>query len=430
LLASIFSEQHNFDNLFFIARSNEGLNQNEEALNQYKRYLDYAAGGRFNSQARFNMGVLYFEKGNRQAAIDKFRSIGSDEPDLYQQGQTYLAQLYFDAGDYKKAAIAYRKLSKAEEDTDKSAEISAQYVVSLIRSGQIAESKKAISTHKKQYKNQSNNSARFIVELADYYRLNKKFTKAVNLLNGVKKKYKKSDYVDDADYTIALINVTLNKIEDAFKILSNFYTNYPQSDRLAAALNTLGNLYFRTEKYDNAITMFKNALKARHDTDLEANITSNLIKTYTLTGFWDAAQAMARQYVNDFPNRFDILDKKIIIAQGYINLNQFQNAVDYLKKIKLESDAEREPEIQFYIGEAYLKGGQYENAIAEFVKIPLLSKKTKLQWEASALFYSGQSYEKLGRSTDAVRMYREIIDRPGIDLILKKEAQKRITQIQ
>ena len=134
--------------------------------------------------------------------------------------------------------------------------------------------------------------------------------------------------------------------------------------------------------------------------------------------------------MEEFPDADDNIDKKIIVAQAYINLNQFDNAIEYLRKIKFEADSEREPEIQFYIGEAYLKAGQYENAIAEFVKIPLLSKKTKLQWEASALYYSGQSYEKLGRIDDAIRMYREIIDRPGIDLVLKKDAEKRIQQIQ
>ena len=100
-----------------------------------------------------------------------------------------------------------------------------------------------------------------------------------------------------------------------------------------------------------------------------------------------------------------------------------------MKKTKLEATSEQEPEIQFYIGEAYFNAGQYENAIREFVKIPLLSKQTKLQWEASALYFSGQSYEKLGRIDDAIRMYQEIIDRPGIIVDLKREARKKIEQL-
>ncbi|MCK5454296.1 MAG: tetratricopeptide repeat protein, partial [Calditrichia bacterium] len=58
-----------------------------------------------------------------------------------------------------------------------------------------------------------------------------------------------------------------------------------------------------------------------------------------------------------------------------------------------------------------------------------LSKQTKLQWEASALYYSAQAYEKMGRKSDAIRMYQEIVDRPGILVELKKEAQKRIDRL-
>ena len=115
-----------------------------------------------------------------------------------------------------------------------------------------------------------------------------------------------------------------------------------------------------------------------------------------------------------------------MIGTCLTNLNRYSEAVDYLKKVKFETTTEQEPEVQFYIGEAYFNAGRYEEAIGEFVKIPLLSKKTKLQWEASALYYSGQAYEKLARVDDAVRMYKEIVERPGILLELKREAQRRI----
>ncbi len=430
VLSLAFLEASVYDKIFYLASAYEGLEEPHEALKRYKQYLKLTARGKYQNDARFGLGKIYFSLHKKQAAADNFKEVTNDNPDLFTRAQLYLGEIYFNQGDYTRAAAVYKTLPARENDPQKIEEIAAKYIVSLIRSGKIKESKSAIQNYKKKYPKKKNNPARFIVELADYYRLNKNYKKAEKLLHEVKKKYKSSDYLDDADYTLALINVTLNKTEEAFKILSKFYGNYPSSNKLAAALNTLGTLYFRTEKYDNAITMFKNALKARPDTKLEANISSNLIKTYTLTGFWDAAQALSRQFVDKFPDRPDVMDKKIIIAQSYINLNQFQNAVDYLKKIKIEADSEREPEIQFYIGEALLKGGQYENAIAEFVKIPLLSRKTKLQWEASALYYSGQSYEKLGRIDDAVRMYKEIIRRPGIDLILKREAEKRIKQIQ
>jgi tetratricopeptide (TPR) repeat protein len=154
-----------------------------------------------------------------------------------------------------------------------------------------------------------------------------------------------------------------------------------------------------------------------------------LIKAYTFVNFWDAALALTREYITAYPQAADQVDKKILMGRAYIQLGQVEQAVELLKETKLMADSEQEPEIQFYIGEAYFQAGQYETAISEFVKIPLLSLKTKLQWEASALYYSGQGYEKLGRNEDAIRMYEEIVKRPGIDIMLKKEAQKRIEQI-
>ncbi len=430
VLAKEFLTRSLYDHIYLLAEAYRGSGDADRAQAFFNLYLNLDLKGNYRGHARFALGELYYETGQKKVAIENFRAISKSDSALYLQARIYTAKTHFDLKDYKQAAAVYRELIQILEGTDKEYEVFGKYIISLLRAGQIEESKNQIALYKRAFSDKKDYLAQFVLELGRLQRMQKNFDKANNYFNEVKKKYKSTEYVDDADYYLALNYITLNKNDDAFEILSNFYTNYPQSDQLPAALNTLGTLYFRSEKFDSAIEMFKNALKYCKEKEQEQNILSNLIKTYTFTGFWDAAQGTARQYVEKFPGADDKIDKKIIIAQAYINLNQFQSAVDYLRKIKLEADSEKEPEIQYYIGEALLKAGRYEEAIAEFVKIPLLSKKTKLQWEASALYYSGQSYEKLGRVQDAIRMYREIIRRPGIDLVLKKEAEKRIKQIQ
>ena len=244
------------------------------------------------------------------------------------------------------------------------------------------------------------------------------------------KKYPKSAYADDAQYYLALTYIAVNRFQDAIDILTGFAKKYPNSDIMGSVMNSLGGIYFRSEKYESAITTFKSALDKPLTPDVRQQVLSNLIKAYTFVNFWDAALALCREYIATYPNAEDVIDKKIVMGRAYVALNQVDRAVDLFKETRLIADSEREPEIQFYIGDAYFQTGQYENAIAEFVKIPLLSRKTKLQWEASALYYSGQAYEKLGRIDEAKRMYAEIVKRPGIDVVLKKEAQKRINEIQ
>jgi len=430
VLTREFLIEEDADQIYYLAKAYLNKGDLKSSLQYNQLYLNLYSTGKYNDHARFDIGKIYYDQNQRSIALENFKLISPSNKELYQLAQLYIAEIYFNEGKYGNAANVYKNLESLITAPAGAAEVQAKYIISQLREGQLQGINTLITQYAKKFPDQKNYHAQFQIEYGEYYRNKKEYSPAIKYYNEVKKNHKSSDYVDDADYYLALVYISQNKNEDAFKILSNFFSNYPKSDQLAAALNTLGTMYYRSERYDAAINMFKNALNACREHQLERNILSNLIQTYTMTSFWDAAQATARQYVDKFPEAEDNIDKKIVIAQAAINLNQFDSAIDYLRKIKFEADSEREPEIQFYIGEAYLKAGQYESAIAEFVKIPLLSKRTKLQWEASALYYSGQSYEKLGRIDDAVRMYQEIVLRPGIDLVLKREAEKRIKQIQ
>ncbi|WP_457566535.1 tetratricopeptide repeat protein [Caldithrix abyssi] len=430
ILLREFENNEILKDIYFLAEAFRLKGDANSAIRFYRLYLLVEPNGQFADEAHFKAGELYFNSGKYFLAKENFKAVSKQDPRLFTQAVIQAGNIYFLEDDYANAAQFYQQALKNIDVPDLKLKVRQKYILSLIRQGKITEALNLIKTYEKQFKANPDALAQFYIELGNYHRLQKNFSKAEQYFKRVKKKYKNSDYVDDAEYFLGIILITQNKHKEALKILTEFPEKYPESDQLPGVYNTLGTIYFRSEKYDNAIAMFKKALAHCQNCELENNIMSNLIKVYSLTGFWDAAQAMARNYLEKFPEADDRLDKKIIIARAYINLNQFQNAVDYLKSIKAEADAEREPEIQFYIGEALLRAGQYEEAIAEFVKIPLLSKKTKLQWEASALYYSGQCYEKLGRIDDAIRMYKEIIKRPGIDLVLKKDAEKRIKQIQ
>ncbi len=245
----------------------------------------------------------------------------------------------------------------------------------------------------------------------------------------IKKRYKKTDYLDDAEYYLGLSYAIQNQDKKAEKQFSDFLKKYPDSPILGDVYVSLGNLYFRQEKADLANQSFRQELTVSGPAATRQAAMTNLTRIYQNLGQWDAVLQVAREYVKQFPHAVDVMDKNILIGICLTNLNRYNEAIDFLKKIRYIADSDEEPEIQFYIGQAYFNAGQYENAITEFVKIPLLSKRTKLQWEASALYYSGQAYEKLGRKPDAVRMYQEIIDRPGILVELKREARKRIAQL-
>jgi tetratricopeptide (TPR) repeat protein len=403
----------------------------DNARHYLNSYLMKTSIGIHRAEASLLLGDLFMKQNDPKIAVMTWKKVAPADSLRYNIALRKIGDAYYKLGNYKSAANYYMELAKrlTSAAAEEQAEVHALNIIALIRDGNIKQAQNLENLYNKKFKSYKNYHAAFQFEYGDYYRIDKKYDSAVKYYNKVKKSYAKSDYADNAEYHLALVYLALNKQNEALEILTKFSTNYPESEKLGMVLNTLGGIYFRSEKYESALTSFKSAMSKPMTIEDRKSVMSNLIKAYTFVNFWDAALGLSREYIDTYPDAVDVIDKEIIMAQAYVYLNQHDRAVELLKEAKLHADTEKEPEVQFYIGDAYLKAGQYENAIAEFVKIPLLSRKTKLQWEASALFYSGQAYEKLGRIDDAVRMYEEIVKRPGIDIVLKKDAQKRINQI-
>jgi tetratricopeptide (TPR) repeat protein len=426
-----FVQKYQLEWLFKIGQAYFLANEINPARNFLYAYLMKTSTGIYRGEASLLLGELFINQNDPNSAILSWQRVSPGDSLRYNVALRKMGDTYFKLGDYKKAANQYMELARritTAKETEQ-AEVHALNIIALIRDGNIKQAENLENLYVKKYKSYRNYHAAFQFEYGDYHRKAKNYDTAVKYYNKVKKSYSKTEYADNAEYHLALVFLALNKQNDALEILTKYSINYPESENLGMVLNTLGGIYFRSEKYESALTSFKSALSKPMTDEDKKSVMSNLIKTYTYVNFWDAALGLSREYIESYPDAADVIDKQIIMAQAYVYLNQHERAVELLKEAKLHTDSEKEPEVQFYIGDAYLKAGQYENAIAEFVKIPLLSMKTKLQWEASALYYSGQAYEKLGRIDDAVRMYEEIVKRPGIDIVLKKNAQQRINQI-
>jgi tetratricopeptide (TPR) repeat protein len=426
-----FVYENQLEWLFKMGQAYFLANEINSARSYLYAYLMKTSNGIYRGEASLLLGELFLNQNDPNSALLSWQRVSPKDSLRYNVALRKMGDTDFKLGNYKKAASHYMELAKRLTDADEKeqAEVHALNIITLIRDGNIKQAENLEKLYTNKYKSYKNFHAAFQFEYGDYFRKAQNYDNAVKFYNKVKKSYAKTEYADNAEYHLALVYLALNRQNEALEILTKFSINYPESENLGMVLNTLGGIYFRSEKYESALTSFKSALNKPMTAEDKQSVISNLIKTYTFVNFWDAALGLSREYIETFPDAEDVIDKKIIMAQAYVYLNQHDRAVELLREAKLHADSEKEPEVQFYIGDAYLKAGQYENAIAEFVKIPMLSMKTKLQWEASALYYSGQAYEKLGRIDEAVRMYQEIVKRPGIDMVLKKNAQQRINQI-
>ncbi len=418
---------------YYAGKAYFNLENYPEARNNLLSYLYSSRTRGFFDESQFVLAEIAEREGDKDAAIIHLQAIARNEQSpLFIQATAKIADIYFDRENYPKAEELYAKLAQRNLDPDQLIKYQARQMIAWINQGKLSRYESGLSGFKKEFKDHEARDeylAKFEFEVGKYYYRNKKFDAAIKKFENVTGHYKKTAFADDAEYYLGLTYTTLNKVEKAQDILSGFAEKYPNSSLQPNIYVTLGGLFYRAEKRDLAVGAFKRAVELAEDPDTKKIAISNLIKLYQDLGIWDGVLTQCRAYAEAFPDAPDVMDKKILIGSALSNLNRYSEAVDYLKKLKYEANSEQEPEIQFYIGEAYFNAGQYENANRELVKIPLLSKQTKLQWEASALYFSGQAYEKLGRIPDAIRMYQEIVNRPGIMVDLKREAQKRIEQL-
>lgn len=347
------------------------------------------------------------------------------------RSEAYLqqAEIFYNSGSFDEVSQLIEKLDVKFLDADKRDKFLLMAYSSFLKLGKKALSDKFYAQNKEDFKKNNTLASGALISLGDYYLSENNYDKAMNSYTNAEKKGEKTEYFDDAVFKQILVKVRLNKVQEAFEDFSNFLEKYPESNRKAEVYMTLAQLYYRSEKVDETLAAYKNALAAANDDNVWRMAAGNLIKISYDMGLYNSALTLARDYIKKFPDAIDAVNKKILIGRCYARMGQRDLAIKYLKQLKLQVSAETEPEIQFAIGEIYFNEGEYETAIVELLKIPVMSKKTKLQWEASALYYAGQSYEKLGRIDEAVRMYEEIIKRPGIMADLKKAARDRIKQI-
>ncbi len=418
---------------FYAGKAYFQQNKFADARQNLLKYLRAVREDDAQGQALLLLGEMAQKDGDNESALLQLELIKkAEDPAVFYQANAIAADILFNEENYTEALKKYNMLIAENTESDQKIAFEGQKLRCLVQLGQVSAFKSQVNAFKKNYANQpgvDNYLAAAIYEQAKVAFSKKSFDSSINFCKKILSRYKKSSYADDAQYMIGRNYATLNQGKKALEEFHKFLKNYPKSDLAANVYLTIADIHFRNEETEQGVAAVRQAVAVASNPETEQAARSSIISTYKSLGLWDGALQNAREYVGKFPNAKDIIDQRITIGVALTRLNRFAEAVDYLKKLKFDVTSEDEPEIQFYIGEAYFNGGQYQQAVNEFMKIPLLSQKTKLQWEASALYYAGQSYEKLGRTTEAMRMYQEIIDRPGIQVELKRQARKLIDNL-
>jgi TolA-binding protein len=304
-------------------------------------------------------------------------------------------------------------------------------IVALYRSDKDKDADDKIAEFLKIYGSDKNDLAAFEFEKAMALYREEEPDRALSILDSFPSKYDSTEVLPQAFFWIGKILEAKELPDSALKQYDLVMRTFPRSAILPKVYLALGNIYFFKENYDQAVKYYRLVVdKPDLSPDVLPFAMSNLIETYKELALYDGALELTRSFIEKYPNDESILDKKVDLGVLYQKLGYYDQAIVQLQALLETTNKDFESEIRYYLGESYFDKGEYQQAILEFLKVPyLITKKTKIDWTPNSYYMSAQSYEKMGKFDQALNMYQQIIDKPGIDPAFKTAAQKEIIRV-
>jgi len=417
------------------------LAQCYEKLGDASRAKRYYAISLIKDSSATTRGTAYYalagiarQENNLELAarlLEQASRVQSPSGDQAGRASLEAAHLLFESGDYAGALRRYTELLQQARTDSVRQYLESRVIITNLRLDNIPESDRRIQAFVKSYPKAAGSAAEFEYERGRYHLRKDDLDAAFRRFEIVTRQYPRSSIFPDALYWTGRVHETLNRQQQAIQTYESVIQQFPNEAITLRAHLSLGNVYFALEQWENASKQYRTILEnERRAPDLIPFAMNNLILTNKQIGLWDAALQLTRQYIDRYPDNADIGEKRIDIGVIYQKLGYYDQSILHLQSLLENVDADIEAEVRYYIGEAFFFKGDYQQAILEFLKVPyLVTKRTKIDWVAPSYYMSGQSYEKMAKYDQAITMYRQIIDRSGIDASLKTAAQKEIDRV-
>jgi TolA-binding protein len=414
---------------FHLAQAYEKKGDRQHAIDYYTQYLSGERTGQFASAAFYSLGSLARAEGNTGAASSYFKQaaiLGGTS-----SASRDIAELLFQTEQYPEAVKQYTQLAASTDSVKLRQLYQSRVIVSILRMDKIAEAQKMIEVFEKTFGEDKIYRAEFEFEKGNSFYRSQDYVSAKKVFEKLAGDYEETHFGPWGWYYLSKISEVNNKLEDAAKRYENVLKKFPSSDVVPRALLSLGNMHFNAERFENAIQYYQQITAAPEQAgDILPYAMNNLIEAYESTKLYDAALKTTRDFIERYPNDESISDKKIKVGTLYTKLGYYDQAILQFQNLINESGSMLEAELRYDIGEAYYNKGDYQQAILEFLKVPyLVSRQGKVNWTATAFYMAGQSYEKMSKFDEAIGMYQQVIERPGIDATFKAAAKKEIDRV-
>lgn len=405
-----------------------------EAKRYYAAVLQRNPSPAQTAQIYYSLAAIAREERNLELAaryLQEANRLAPSSTEQYNRAAMEAAELLFKTEDYQAAITRFSEVAQRAQGDSIQQYVQSRLIICYFRLDNLKEADRRATAFVKSFPKAERYAAEFEYERGRYHLRRDELSQALKRFENVLSRYPKAAIVPETMYWVARTYEMDGKPQIAVQYYDSILTRFPTHAIVPRTQLSLGNLYYNLEQWDKAARLYKTLVdSAGRAPELVQYAMSNLIMTYKEMTLYDAALDLTRKYIDRFPDDPELINKKVDIGVLFQKLGYFDQSIFHLQSLLEGADADLEAELRYYIGEAYFYKGEYQQAILEFLKVPyLVTRRTKVDWIATSYYMAGQSYEKMSKFDQAISMYRQIIERSGIDQQFKIAAQKEIDRV-
>ena len=223
-------------------------------------------------------------------------------------------------------------------------------------------------------------------------------------------------------YNWALIPFLQGKVDTALNRFVYYVDDFRGGKEYYKAAFKIATINYLRQEFDNAAYYYG---LASMDELLRNDALQNQLICYKKSGNWDRTVETGKKILQSITDDKE-LDIQFEIGYAYLRSGNAKDAIEYLKNAASSNSI---PEYHYWLGESYLAKADFIRALYQYQKIIELFPKDEM-WTPTAEYKTGIVFEFMDEFDEAKRVYKEIIKKRGIGDTWGTEAQKRLETIQ
>lgn len=369
---------------------------------QYFRKVDFPAlTQNQQSEGHFKWGYSYFNLKQLEPALEQFNFVKNQRNAYAPAANYYAGFIEYSQGDYTEAL---NDLKKAE--TNASYASIVPYLIANVYYKQKRYDDLLAYTASLKNKSGLQNAKEIEMLTAEAHYFKGDYARAAEAYEGFLE-----DNPGRAEgsllFRAGYSNYALERTDKAIAYLSKSAASRDSVSYYASYY--LGILYLKKGEKPLALNAFDYSRRVPNDNKLAEEGTFQFAKVSYDAGRPDQAIDEFEKFLTTFPRSAHSNEVKELLAQAYVNGNNFHKAIEYIEALPSKN-----PQIQqAYQKATYLMGAElfnkndYANAVLFFEKS--LEYPREQTYVSLASFWAAESYSLLQRPSEAIRHYQKIV---------------------